>query len=58
MISIHQSSGPTDCRLLPSYGGPIARLIYEGSECTRLIQEYRIGMKTVKGSFMLQDMPN
>ena len=45
MITSPQPGGPTDARLIPSYGGHIVRVIYEGSERTPPIRMRSFGVQ-------------
>ena len=56
IITSPQPGGPIDTRLIPSYGGHIARVIYEGLERTPPDLECRLRKRTVDAIFKLQDM--
>ena len=56
MTTSPQPGGPTDARLIPSYEGHIAKVIFEGSECTPPILEFRCRKKPLEAIIRLQDM--
>ena len=56
VITSPQPGGPIDTRLIPSYGGHIARVIYEGLERTPPVLECRLRKRTVDAIIRLQDM--
>ena len=58
LITSPQPGGPTDARLIPSYGGHIAKVIFEGSEHTPPILECRTRKKSLETIIKLQDMSN
>ena len=51
-----QPGGPVDTRLIPSYGGHVARVIFEGLERNPPILECRLRKKTIDSIIRLQDM--
>ncbi|XP_057532944.1 protein MAINTENANCE OF MERISTEMS-like [Amaranthus tricolor] len=56
LVTSPQPGGPTDTRLIPSYGGHIAKLIYDGSERTPPILECRIRKRPVESIIGLRDL--
>ena len=50
------ASGPTNARLIPNYGGHIAKVIFEGFERTPPILECRTRKKPLEDIIRLQDM--
>ena len=55
LIKSPQPGSPTNARLIPSYGGHIARVIFEGSEHTPLILGCRTRKKQLEDIIRLQD---
>ena len=56
LITSPQPEGPTDTRLIPSYGGHITKVIFEGSERKPPILEYRSRNKPLEAIIGLRDM--
>ena len=56
LITLPQPRGPTDARLIPSYEGHIAKVIFEGSERTPSILECCTKKKSLEAIIRLQDM--
>ncbi|CAO2833506.1 unnamed protein product [Amaranthus hypochondriacus] len=56
LITSPQPGGPVDTRLIPSYGGHIARVIFEGSERNPPVLECRVRKKMVESIIRLQNM--
>ena len=56
LITSPQPECPTDTRLIPSYGGHIAKVIFKGSERTPPILERRSRKKPLKAIIGLRDM--
>ena len=56
MITSPQPGGPVDTTLIPSYGGHVAKVIFEGLEHTPLILECRPRKRTLDAIITLQDM--
>ena len=56
LITSPYPGGPVDTYLIPSYGGHIAKVIFEGSERTPPILECRLRKMTVESIIRLQDM--
>ena len=56
LISSPQPGGPVDTSLIPSYGGHIAKIIFEGSERTPPILECCPRLRTLNAIIRLQDM--
>ncbi|XP_057535379.1 protein MAIN-LIKE 1-like [Amaranthus tricolor] len=56
LITSAQPGGPVDTTLIPSYGGHVAKAIFEGSERTPPILECRARKKTLDLIIRLQDM--
>ena len=55
---ITQARGATDTRLIPSYGGHIAKVIFKGSERTPPVLECRSRKKPLEAIIELWDMSN
>ena len=56
LITSPQPEGPTDTHLIPSYGGHIAKVIFEGSECTPPILGCCSRKKPLEAIIRLQHM--
>ena len=56
LITSPQPGGPVDTTLIPSYGGHVAKVIFEGSERTPPILECRPRKRTLDAIIRLQDM--
>ena len=56
LITSPQPGGPVDTNLIPSYGGHVAKLIFEGSERTPPILDCRLRKKTLEAIIRLQDI--
>ena len=56
LITLPQTDGPTDARLIPSYGGAHSKVIFEESERTPPILECRSRKKPLEAIIKLQDM--
>ena len=56
LIKSPQPGAPTDARLIPNYGGHIAKVIIESSERTPPILECRSKKKPLEAIIRLQDM--
>ena len=56
LITSPQPEGPGDARLIPNYGGHIAKVSFEGSERTPSILECRTRKKSLEDIIRLQDI--
>ncbi|XP_057528012.1 protein MAIN-LIKE 1-like [Amaranthus tricolor] len=56
LVTSPQPRGPTDTQLIPSYGGHITKLIFDGSERTPPILDCRIRKRLVESIIRLRDM--
>ena len=56
LVTSPQPGGPTDTRLIPSYGGHIAKLIFDGSERTPPILECHSRKRPLEAIIGLRDI--